>query len=349
MTMTGAERIVKAFKGQEHDRVPHFELIHDKNVRNAIFPGLSYDDFIERLDIDGILLFDKLYSWKYQTIDESKGYVRDQWGAVIHYTTNALGHAVEHAINTEKDLDNYTPPDPDDESRYEALKKYVKKWKGRRAIIAHVTDVFDIAKESFLGDELYYMAMIENPAFIDRINKIILDYNLRSIRHQIELGADVLAVTGDFAMTKGPMVSPEHTARFLTPALKKQVALAHSLRVPAFKHTDGNIWKIIELLVATGIDGLHPIDPMAGMDLAEVRAKYPDLCLMGNVNCGDTLCRESPDFVRREVKECLRKAAPGGRYICMSSNSIHSGVKPENYLAMLDTIKQFGQYPLRGL
>jgi uroporphyrinogen decarboxylase len=45
-----------------------------------------------------------------------------------------------------------------------------------------------------------------------------------------------------------------------------------------------------------------------------------------------------------ETKECLSKAMPGGGYILSSSNSIHSAVKPENYLAMLDALKKFGRY-----
>jgi len=35
-------------------------------------------------------------------------------------------------------------------------------FKGEIAVFAHVTDVFDIAKESFLGDVAYFEAMIEN-------------------------------------------------------------------------------------------------------------------------------------------------------------------------------------------
>jgi len=346
MSMTSVERVVKALKGEEHDRVPHLELLHNKKVREAILPGASYEEFIEHLDIDAILLFDKVFFWKHEAIDEAKGLFRDQWGAITHFTTESLGHPVERAIKNEKDLDKYVPPDPDEEWRHKALKEYVKRWKGERAIIAHATDVFDIARESFLGDVLYYEAMVENPDLVDRVNQIALGYNLKSIKNQIELGADVLSITGDFAMTKGPMVSPKHTARFLTPATKKQTELGHSLGVPVFKHTDGNLWKIIQLLVDTGIDGLHPIDPMAGMDLAEVRAKYPNLCLMGNVNCGATLSWKSPEEVRQEVRECIKSAGYGGRYICMSSNTIHSGVKPENYVAMINAIREFGNYPL---
>lgn len=348
MKMTGVERVVKALKREEPDTVPTLELLIDKKVREAILPGTSYEDFVEHMDIDGHVLFDKTHSWKYETVDEAKGIVRDQWGALIQFGTEALGHPLEPVIKSEKDLDSYVPPDPDEEWRYEPVKKWLKRFKGERAIIAHATDVFDIAKESLLGDTAYFEAMIENPDIVDRVNEIVLNYNLRSIKNQIELGADVLSVTGDFAMTKGPFVSPKFTARFLTPALKKQVEMGHNLNVPVFKHTDGNLWKIIDLLVETGIDGLHPIDPMADMDLGEVRAKYgKNLCLMGNVNCGATLSWKSVEEVHQEVKECIKKAGYGGGYICMSSNSIHSGVKPENYVAMIKAVREYGKYPLR--
>ncbi len=347
MAMTGVDRVIKALKREEPDVVPHFELIHDQKVRDAILPGASYEDFVEHMDIDGYVLFDKLHSWKHETIDEAKGIVRDQWGALSQFGTEALGHPIEPAIKSEKDLDRYVPPDPDEEWRYEPLKRGLKRFKGERAIMAHVTDVFDIARESFLGDVAYYAAMIENPDLIDRVNGIVLDYNLRSIRNQIELGADVLAITGDFAMTKGPMVSPTFTARFLTPAMKEQVQLGLGLNVPVFKHTDGNLWKIMDLLIDTGIDGLHPIDPLAGMDIGEAKEKYGEnLCLMGNVNCGATLSWKSLEEVRQEVRECIRKAGKGGGYICMSSNSIHSGVKPESYVEMVKAIREYGKYPL---
>lgn len=347
MKMTGRERVIAALKRREPDVVPHFELLIDKAVREAILPGVSNEQFMEYMDLDGYVLFDKVYAWKYDTIDEAKGLLRDQWGAVMKKGKEALYHPLGPAIKTEKDLEKYVPPDPDDESRYEPLKQLVKRYKGERAIICHVTDVFDIARESLLGDRVYFEAMVENPDLIDRANGIVLDYNLKAIRNQIELGADVLAITGDFAMTKGPMVSPKFTARYLTPALKAEVDVAHSMNIPVFKHSDGNLWKIMDLLVETGIDGLHPIDPLAGMDLGEVKAKYGDrLCLMGNINCAATLSWKTEQEVRDEVRESIRKAGYGGGYICMSSNSIHSGVNPKNYIAMVKAIREFGRYPL---
>jgi uroporphyrinogen decarboxylase len=46
------------------------------------------------------------------------------------------------------------------------------------------------------------------------------------------------------------------------------------------------------------------------------------------------------------VKHTIKIAAPGGSYIIMSSNSIHPGVKPENYIAMVKAAHKYGVYPV---
>ena len=113
------------------------------------------------------------------------------------------------------------------------------------------------------------------------------------------------------------------------------------------KHTDGNLWSIIDLLVDSGIDCLDPIDPVAGMDLAEVKQKYGHrIALKGNVDCAQTLTFKGVEENIAETKHCLRVAAPGGGYILSSSNSIHSAVKPENYVAMRETLERYGTYPI---
>ena len=49
----------------------------------------------------------------------------------------------------------------------------------------------------------------------------------------------------------------------------------------------------------------------------------------------------------RQTKDVIRKAAQGGGLIVSSSNSIHSKVKPGNYLAMWNTIRTYGKYPIQ--
>ncbi len=43
-------------------------------------------------------------------------------------------------------------------------------------------------------------------------------------------------------------------------------------------------------------------------------------------------------------KETIEIAAKGGGYVISSSNTIHPGVKPENYIAMVNAAKKYGVY-----
>jgi len=344
--LTGLERVLTALKLQEPDRVPHFERVA-KRVIDGILPGASEDDFVAYMDLDGIRFIDRTHSWSYEMVDASKKIKRDQWGGLVRYTTEDNPVPVEPAIKSERDLETYVPPDPDEEWRYEYLKQVVKRFKGEKAIVVGVTDIFALGRENFLGDVGYFRAMVKNPDFIDRANEIILNYQLRYIKNCIDSGADILWINGDWAMTEKPMVSREFTQRFLAPPFQKLVEYAHSRGIPCIKHTDGNIWPIYDIIIDAGANGLHPIDPMAGMDIGEAKAKFGDkVCLCGNVSCAFSLVSGTVEEVRQETKEVIRKAGKGGGLICMSSNSIHSGVKPENYVAMVKAIREFGQYPL---
>jgi len=344
--MNGLERVMTALKLQEPDRVPHFERIANR-VREAILPGASEEDIVEHLDLDGVRFIDRTHSWSYETADESKKIRRDQWGGLVRYSSEDNPIPMEPAIKSEKDLDSYRLPDPDEAWRYEHLRQLVKRFKGERAIVVGVTDIFALGRENFLGDVNYFRAMVKNPGFIDRANEFMMDYQLRYMRNCIEMGVDIFWINGDWAMTERPMVSREFTERFLAPPFKKLVDYAHSRGVPVIKHTDGNIWPIYDTIIDAGADGLHPIDPMAGMDIGEAKATFGDkICLCGNVSCAFSLVSGTEEEVRQETREVIRKAGKGGGLICMSSNSIHSGVNPKNYLAMVKAIREFGQYPL---
>jgi uroporphyrinogen decarboxylase len=113
------------------------------------------------------------------------------------------------------------------------------------------------------------------------------------------------------------------------------------------KHSDGNLWPILDMIVDTGIDGLNPMEPVAGMDIGQVKRKYGNrVCLVGNIDCSRLLSEGSVEEVEAAVRECIRKASPGGGHIISSSNSIHSSVKAENYLTMITATRKYGKYPI---
>jgi len=312
VTLTGAQRIFKTLQIQESDRVPFYEA-PNRNIRETVLPGASVYDAIEYFDLDAVVMDDRgTPSWRGENLDASGTYFKNQWGTINRAASENLPHPVEVTVKSEKDLDTWRLPDPDDPRKYEFLKNLVQRYKGQRAVIASFQDLFNVANE-VRGATDHYMDFVRNPNLVDRLSGLIRDYYLRHIRNCIEVGADIIHITGAYAT----------------------------------KHTDGNIMPIIDLIIDTGIQGLHPIDPVAGMDLGEVKQKYGDrICLMGNVNCTYTLTRGTLEEVREEVKRCVKQAAPGGGYILMSSNSIHSAVKPENYVEMVNAVRKYGKYPI---
>ena len=46
MSLTSEERILKTLRHEEVDRIPTFEWFVDKKVIEAIYPGLSYQEFV---------------------------------------------------------------------------------------------------------------------------------------------------------------------------------------------------------------------------------------------------------------------------------------------------------------
>lgn len=156
-------------------------------------------------------------------------------------------------------------------------------------------------------------------------------------------GAEVVLMCADYCFNDGPFLSPGMFAKFVTPFLKRQVQAIHAAGGLAVKHTDGDIMPILDQLVATGIDGLHSLDPMAGVDIAEVKQRYGDcLCLLGNVNCA-VVQSGTAEQIEQSARYCLQYGgAEQGGYVFATSNCIFTGVPLHNYEVMLRMRQQFG-------
>ena len=142
-------------------------------------------------------------------------------------------------------------------------------------------------------------------------------------------------------------MSPPMFRELLLPHLKRAVDVIHEEGAKCIKHCDGNLWPILDDMVGTGIDCINPLEPVAGMDMAEVKAKYGDrVAIMGNIDCGALLSHGSEREAEEAVITCIQQGGPGGGLIISSSNSIHSGVSPANYAVMLNTIRSHGAYPI---
>ena len=351
--MNGYERFMAALRREQPDRVPVWELIVNEPTRSA-WGAQSLEDFAAQEDLDGITIFEDTRV-RAMSADEIKArvghasdhpYVEDEWGIVWGYTDD-IPYPVTGPIAGMEDLRAYAPPDPEDDFRLASLKSAVARFKGQRAIVFLTHDGFEFPHYLRGGMDRLLMDYVENPELAHALAEIALDYKLRLMKKAIAMGADVIVSGDDYAGREAPFMSPAHFGAFIQPYLKKSIDLAHDMGAPYIKHTDGNIWPLLDRMIDAGIDAIDPLEPMAGMDIGQVKARYGDrIAVMGNIDVTELLPHGSPQDVEHAVKETLAKAAPGGGYVLASSNSIHPGVRPENYRAMVQTARQWGAYPL---
>jgi len=340
--MTGYERMMLALKRKEPDRVPVWELIVNQPVISSLYGDISYADFVEKEDLDGITCVEDQ-----RMQDLGNNTYKDEWGIIWKIEPSGLSYPSGGPIKSERDLDKYKPPDPDAPWRLKTLEDCVKRFKKEKAVVFLGHDGFEFSHYLMGGMDKLFISYILNPDLAKNLAEMVSEYKCRVLKNAIDAGADILLTGDDYAGRKGCLVSPEHFKEFILPYLKRAVNVAKENNVPFIKHTDGNLWGIMDMLIEAGIDALDPIEPIANMDIGKVKQKYKDkICVVGNVDCGQLLPFGEKEEVEEAVKETIAKASVGGGHILASSNSIHPAVNPDNYRTMLNTARRWGKYPL---
>jgi len=345
--MNHCERVYAALERKQPDRVPLFECVIDEKVMQGIFPGCDYYEFNERIGLDVAGL--NRSSWRkdnVQFIDAERKLFKDKWGVIRGFGPESVPYPVKGPIERPEDLKTYRPPDPEAADALGHLPEVVRRYKGKKPITFIGRDAF-FDPAHLRGVENFLMDMILNPQLVHDLIEVCQSYDLRLTERAVKAGVDIVVLGDDYADKNGPMMSPKHFREFILPGLKRAVDSAHAAGAYVIKHTDGNIMPILDMIVDTGIDGLNPLEPVAKMDIGLVKKRYGHrVCLVGNIDCGEVLSRCTPQRVREEVRKCIAAASPGGGHMLSSSNSIHSSVKPENYMAMVEALREFGRYPL---
>ena len=342
--MTSRKRIKVALelKG-EPDRVPIVEFVIDPKIIKGICPAAKDQaDFASIMGLDAVgcgAQFNKVS-------ENSDGAFIDEWGVTYKGGPEVVAHPIKGPIETMEDLKNYLPPDPDVSHRLGNLQELVRGFKGEKTIIFHHRAAF-MWSAYLNGMDNLLMNFLIQPEFAHALLDKVLKINEKVIRNAVGTGADIIVLGDDYASNNGPLMSPDIFREFILPRLKRVVDAVHEEGGYVIKHSDGNIWPLLDMVIDVGIDGLNPIEPVAGMDIGQVKQKYGDrVCLVGNIDCGKLLSTGSVEEVEAAVKECILRASPGGGHIISSSNSIHSSVKPENYIAMIEATKKYGKYPI---
>ena len=337
--LTPRERLLCALAHDIPDRVPIMEMAIDWKVVRGL-GCRSYFDLIEQLDLDGVAINQVLYHTGVR--GRFAGLTRrytDPWGVKKRILHELFPIAVAHPVRSLADLRRLRPPDPRRDPLLGVVRKVARRFRRRRAVVLVAQAVF-AASWNLCGMETLLSAYLLEPELALEIGRIVLEYNRELHRLAVRAGADVVILADDYAHKTGPMMSPGHFRHFVLPGLAAAVAGIHDAGGLCVKHSDGNLWPILDDILGTGVDALGPLEPGAGMDLAAVRQRCGErVCLVGNVDV-DLLCRGSVEEVRRSTRRLLESVSPRGGHILSSGNSITSAVRPENFRAMVEAARE---------
>jgi len=359
--MTGRERCIAALSRKEPDILPVGEAwidppIIEKVTGYKISSSLpSYYSTLEQDLMDSYILCYKKLGLDYIVANIggivtkviSENIWKNEWRTTIKYnpTTGAMAY-IDFPIKNRDDLENYEPPDPMDPKLMIKFEYFKKRIKDEMLIVAQISDggfpyflmPFSDFLKSFYTDQ----------SFIEKLCDIEMNYSIELAKRVADAGAEAVILARDLADNKGPFVNPKLLRKIVFPRIRKVVQTLKKRGIFVIKHTDGNITTLIQDFIEMGFDAIHPLEPKAGNNIAEIKKKYGDkICLIGNVDCAYTLSFGTEEDVEKETIECIKSASPGGGHILGSSHSLHHGVKLENVLAMIRTGRKYGKYPIR--
>ena len=360
--MTSKERILTALSNGQPDRVPIFELYINEPIIVELAKILTpeavkveagkdrfgeerlevldlYCSIVEELEIDSTAMN---FSIGLERLREDYG--RDKFGTYYFLSEHGEPCPTDGPIKGPKDLEGFdmvSKLKPDD---FSGVKYVIDKVGKDKAHFVSITDPFKVSWRRRGGMQNLLMDYVLAPQFVHDLARIATDFCMAAIDMAVDVGADVIAVPGDLAGEDSTMMSPQHYREYIKPYHREMVEHVHKKGLKIVKHTDGNIWAILDDFVEVGFDGFHPVQPQC-MDIAEVKKHLTGkACVLGNIDCRDLLPFGTEEEVEKNVKETIEKAAPGGGYIISSSNSIHPGCKPENYIAMVKAAHKYGVY-----
>ena len=312
--MTGRERILRTLNFEEPDYPPHFETMFE----------LEYEAFGEH--------FPPFAAWaQYNTADKAR--------------------AVEHCMDIyEKIVSRYRWdgllvfwPWCDADGVRAARKRF-----GNELFIGAIVggSVWSIEALSYRTfDDVdwtgFAVMTVEEPEKIHAIARRKSAEAIEKIKPVLDAGCDFVHIVNDVAFNGGPFLAPAQFHEFITPYLKEQVDFIKSRGAFAFVHSDGDINPVLDDYLSLGAHCFQSVDPMAGMDLATVKARCRNrMALMGNVQC--SYLQDGPaECIRQSTLYALEHGTPGGGYIFGTSNTIFKGLPLEHYEYMLDVFHDF--------
>jgi uroporphyrinogen-III decarboxylase len=381
--MTPRERVTAAFEHRAPDRTPIFErevkpptdsvLLGREALHNDNWPGFmrkwareGWDAVMEQAALDEFeiayrLGFDLVrIVWNpprsaQQPIEIDDVTFRNENGVwryhkesgVVEHLDAKTASAGESERTFREQIDaEYTPPTVDDDTLYvyRRIRELFAEHGMDPAVYASLY-ALPIAALPAIALEWF----ITEPETLDRFYARQSRFVIDMARINIDEGADIIGLGGDFAGDKGSVISPRTYREMIVPHIRRQSDAIHEMGAWTTNTTDGVLWDVLDdFITGAGVDGYGEIDVAAGMDLGRLKREWGDRCVfLGNLDIRHVLCSGTVEEARAEMIRCIEQGQGNGGHIIMTSNVVHEDVVPELYLAAIDAYRDYYGLPSR--
>jgi uroporphyrinogen decarboxylase len=331
--MTHKQRVYAAFAHEQPDRCPYF-ISFTERAHDAMVAHFGGDDLFKLMDNDLVK-----FTWN-PTVREGwpdEHTFQDSFGVRWDRSIDRdIGNVTEPLL-TERNLDLLEVPDPTSPDRFEGLAEKCAANADKYISYSVRFSLFERAW-SLRGMDKLMMDMIEAPDFVDALLDAICDFNCAIVEQAVKFPIDGVHFGDDWGTQRGLMMGPRLWERFIKPRLARQYAAAKRGGKFVSIHCCGKVQELFPELLDLGLDCFNPFQPEV-MDVFEMKREFGDrLSFWGGVSTQKLLPYGTPDDVRREVGRLVTEVGKSGGYICSPAHDIPADAKPENVLAMIETL-----------
>lgn len=380
--MTARERILTTLKHKEPDRVPYdLDSTLVTGITKIAYANLlSYlkiqgRELTDRDIVQQLVFVDEDIkekfgvatrgvphgepsSWNLELKKESNNYVSfvDKWGIKWAMPENGFyydmtGWPLKDA--TLAQLESHNWPNFADSAITAGLKEKAKYYhdKGYAVLVGPVGGGFFEMASWLCGYERFYTEIAEGSKFalrlMDILHKLRFTY-WENIFKEMGEYIDVAIEAEDLGGQNGLLISPAMYRKYIKTMQKELNAFIKSKKpdVLIFLHSCGSIYDILGDIIETGFDIVNPVQVSAGkMDSKALKREFgKDITFWGGIDTHYAMPRGTVKEVRDEVKRRLDDFAPGGGYVCTTVHNIQADVPPQNIIAMIETLEEYGVY-----
>jgi hypothetical protein len=268
------------------------------------------------------------------------------WFSTTDPTIEATQHHVEGIV---ADMDDYlrVRPSlfPDHGPSIRGMAPWFARQREGEAVVWITLEGFFWFPRTLMGFTALMLAYYDQPELIHRINRDLLDYNLRVLGEIDGVGRPVfMTIAEDMSYNHGPMVSPEICDRFLTPYYRKMLARVKEMGMLTVVDTDGDITGLAPWLRSVGVEGVLPLERQAGVDGLRLRERFPDLRMIGHYD--KMVMTRGREAMRAEFERLAPLMKTGG-YIPSVDHQTPPGVSLRDYRTYLELLAEYAKGPRR--